>query len=135
MNNNLVNRFQSHQNNMPFTNNALLNNNPAFMANSKDSSFYNKINMAKLEQIKRARNIEEMGIDKKQITDLVISPIVINKTKKNELDEAYNEITPQYSSKNNKFLEEWWNTRTNQPYKNITRIIFLLQMLKIKEIY
>ena len=121
MNNNLVNRFQSHQNNMPFTNNALLNNNPAFMANSKDSSFYNKINMAKLEQIKRARNIEEMGIDKKQITDLVISPIVINKTKKNELDEAYNEITPQYSSKNNKFLEEWWNTRTNQPYKNIIK--------------
>ncbi len=121
MNNNLVNRFQSQKNNIPFSNNALLNNNPAFMASSKDSSFYNKINMAKLEQIKRAKNIEDMGIDKKQIMDLVINPIVINKTKKNELDEAYNEITPQYNSKNNKFLEEWWNTRTNQPYKNIIK--------------
>lgn len=121
INNNLVNRFQTQQNNVPFSNNALLNNNPAFMASSKDSSFYNKINMAKLEQIKRAKNIEDMGIDKKQIMDLVISPIVINKTKKSELDEAYNEITPQYGSKNNKFLEEWWGSRTNQPYKNIIK--------------
>jgi hypothetical protein len=121
MNNNLVNRFQSQKNNIPFNNNALLNNNPTFMANSKDSSFYNKINMAKLEQIKRAKNIEDMGIDKKQIMDLIISPIVINKTKKIELDEALNEIIPQYSSKNNKFLEEWWGSRTNQPYKNIIK--------------
>jgi hypothetical protein len=121
INNNLVNRFQTQKNNIPFSNNALLNNNPAFMTNSKDSSFYNKINMAKMEQIKRAKNIEDMGIDKKQIMDLIISPIVINKTKKNELDEAYNEIIPQYGSKNNKILEEWWNTRTNQPYKNIIK--------------
>jgi len=119
--NNLVNKFQSYQNNTPFNNNPLLNNNPAFMASAKDSSFYNKMNMAKLEQIKRAKNIEDMGIDKKEITDLVICPIVINKTKKNELDEAYGDIVPQYSSKNNKFLEEWWNSRTNQPYKNIIK--------------
>ena len=71
MNNNLVNRFQTQKNNIPFSNNALLNNNPAFMTNSKDSSFYNKINMAKMEQIKRAKNIEDMGIDKKQIMDLI----------------------------------------------------------------
>jgi Tfp pilus assembly major pilin PilA len=121
MNNNLVNKFQSYKNNTPFNNNPLLNNNPVFMSNSRDSSFYNKINMAKMEQIKRAKNIDDMGMDKKQITDLIICPIVVNKTKKTELDEAFNEITPQYRKDNNKFLQEWWNTRTNQPYKNIIK--------------
>jgi hypothetical protein len=53
MNNNLVNKFQSYMNtNTPFQKNPLLNNNPSFMNGSKDASFYNKINMAKLEQIK-----------------------------------------------------------------------------------
>lgn len=120
-NNNLVNKFQSYKNNTPFGNNPLLNNNPAFIANSRDSSFYNKINMAKLEQIKRAKNIDDMGIDKKQITDLVICPIIINKTKKTELDDAFNEITNNYDKNNNKILQEWWNSRTNQPYKNIIK--------------
>jgi len=121
MNNNLVNKFQSYKNNTPFNNNVLLNNNPVFITNSKDSSFYNKINMAKLEQIKRAKNIDDMGIDKKQMTDLVICPIVVNKTKKIELDEAYNEIVPHYNKNSNKFLEDIWNSRTNQPYKNIIK--------------
>jgi hypothetical protein len=121
MNNNLLNRFNSYNTNTPFQNNPLLNNNPNFMNSSKDSSFYNKINMAKLEQIKRAKNIDEMGLDKKQITDLVICPIVINKTKKSDLDEAYNEIVPQFIQKGNKFLEELYNNRTNLPYKNVIK--------------
>jgi len=120
-NNNLLNKFNSYKNNTPFQNNPLLNNNPNFVNNSRDSSFYNKINIAKLEQIKRAKNIDEMGIDKKQITDLVICPIVVNKTKKAELDEAYNEIVPQFIQKGNKFLEEIYKNRTNVPYKNIIK--------------
>jgi hypothetical protein len=121
-NNNLINRFQSYQNNnVPFNNNPLLSNNPNFVANSRDASFYNKINMAKLDQIKRARNIDEIGMDKKQITDLIICPIVINKTKQDELTDAYTDIVPQYSNKGNKVLQEWWNSRTNQPYKNIIK--------------
>jgi len=120
-NNNLLNKFNSYKNNTPFQNNPLLNNNPNFVNNSRDSSFYNKINIAKLEQIKRAKNIDEMGIDKKQITDLVICPIVVNKTKKAELDEAYNEIIPQFIQKGNKFLEEIYKNRTNVPYKNIIK--------------
>ncbi len=121
-NNNLINRFQSYQNNnVPFNNNPLLSNNPNFVANSRDASFYNKINMAKLDQIKRARNIDEIGMDKKQITDLIICPIVINKTKQDELTDAYTDIIPQYSNKGNKVLQEWWNSRTNQPYKNIIK--------------
>ena len=86
MNNNLVNKFQSYMNtNTPFQKNPLLNNNPTFMSNSQDSSFFNKINVTKLEQIKRARNIEEIGLDKNQLTDIIISPITINKTNKKEL--------------------------------------------------
>ncbi len=121
-NNNLINRFKSYQNNnVPFNNNPLLSNNPNFVSGSRDSSFYNKINMAKLEQIKRAKSIDDIGMDKKQITDLIICPIVINKTKKDELTDALNEIVPQYNSKNNKVLQEWWDSRTNQPYKNIIK--------------
>jgi len=119
MNNNLLNRFQSYKNNVPFSNNPILNNNPNFV--SKDSSFYNKINMAKLDQIKRAKNIDEMGIDKKQITDIVISPIVVNKTKKEDLQEAYNQIAPQFIQKGNKYLEELYKNRTNVPYKNVIK--------------
>jgi hypothetical protein len=118
--NNLLNRFNSYtNNNNPYQNNPLLNNNPNL--NMKDSSFFNKMNMAKLEQIKRARNIDEMGIDKKQLTDLIICPIAINKVNKNELNEAYNEIVPHYDTKINKIVNEWWQTRTNQPYKNIIK--------------
>ncbi len=119
MNNNLLNRFNSYQNNTPFQNNPLLNNNPNFV--SKDSSFYNKINMAKLEQIKRAKNIDEMGMDKKQITEMVICPIVVSKTKKAELDEAYTERMPQFLQKGNKYLEELYQNRTNVPYKNVIK--------------
>ena len=121
-NNNLVNKFNSYvNNNVPFQKNPLLNNNPTFMANSRDSSFYNKINLAKIEQIKRAKNIDDIGFDKKKLTSMIICPITINKTNKKELDEVYNEITPQYEKKNNKILEEWWRTRTNQPYKNVIK--------------
>lgn len=119
-NNNLLNRFNSYtNNNNPYQKNPLLNNNPN--VNMRDSSFFNKMNMAKLEQIKRARNIDEMGIDKKQLTDLIICPIPINKVNKNELNEAYNEIVPQYDRKINKLVNEWWESRTNQPYKNIIK--------------
>jgi hypothetical protein len=118
--NNLLNRFNSYtNNNNPYQKNPLLNNNPNL--NMRDSSFFNKMNMAKLEQIKRARNIDEMGIDKKQLTDLIICPIAINKVNKNELNEAYNEIVPQYDTKINNVVNEWWQTRTNQPYKNIIK--------------
>lgn len=118
MNNNLVNKFQSYMNtNTPFQKNPLLNNNPNFMSNSRDSTFFNKINMTKIEQIKRARNIEDIGLDKNQLTDIIISPITINKTNKKELDDIYNDIIPIQK----KIVEEWWNTRTNQPYKNIIK--------------
>jgi hypothetical protein len=121
-NNNLVNKFNSYvNNNVPFQKNPILNNNPTFMTNSRDSSFYNKINLAKIEQIKRAKNIDDIGFDKKKLTNMIICPITINKTNKKELDEAYNDIIPQYEKKNNKILEEWWKTRTNQPYKNVIK--------------
>jgi hypothetical protein len=51
--------------------------------------------MAKLEQIKRAKNIDEMGIDKKQLTDLIICPIPINKVNKNELN-LFNKLLPKF---------------------------------------
>jgi hypothetical protein len=121
-NNNLVNKFQSYMNNnMPFVNNPLLASNPNFTAALKDSSFYNKINMAKLEQISRAKNIEDIGMDKKQLSELIICPITINKTTADELKNELVIKEPEYSTQNNKYLEEIWKSRTNQPYKNVIK--------------
>lgn len=121
-NNNLVNKFQSYMNNnMPFINNPLLASNPNFASALKDASFYNKINMAKLEQISRAKNIDDIGLDKKQLSELVICPITINKTSANELDNDLSIRQPEYATQNNKYLEEIWKSRTNQPYKNIIK--------------
>ena len=61
--NNLLNRFNSYQNNTPFQNNPLLNNNPNFMNNSRDSSFYNKINITmQTENFEKKRLIRKIAI-------------------------------------------------------------------------
>lgn len=121
-NNNLVNKFQSYMNNnVPFVNNPLLANNPNFSSALKDSSFYNKINMAKMEQISRAKNIEDIGMDKKQLSELIICPITINKTTADELKNDLVVREPEYATQNNKFMEDLWKSRTNQPYKNIIK--------------
>ena len=121
-NNNLVNKFQSYMNNnMPFVNNPLLANNPNFVSALKDASFYNKINMAKMEQISRAKNIDEIGMDKKKLSELVICPITINKTTAKDLDTDIAVREPEYVTQNNKFVEELWRSRTNQPYKNVIK--------------
>jgi hypothetical protein len=121
-NNNLINKFQSYMNNnMPFVNNPLLANNPNFVSALKDASFYNKINMAKMEQISRAKNIDEIGMDKKKLSELVICPITINKTTAKDLDTDIAVREPEYVTQNNKFVEELWRSRTNQPYKNVIK--------------
>jgi hypothetical protein len=131
-NNKLINQFNTHINQPmqnSFLNNPMINSNPNFSL--RDPQFYNKIQRAKVEQIQRAKNINDLGMDKKQLMDFIIDPIKINKTEKGEIDNILREkehmyIVPtnnskKYEDQSNAYLRELWKTRTNQPYKNIIK--------------
>ncbi len=130
-NNKLINQFNSHLNQPKqnsFMNNPMMNNNPNFSL--RDPQFYNKIQMAKIEQIKRAKNISDLGMDKKELSEFIIDPIKINKTDKGELDKKLHDtehmyLVPtsetKYENQSNAYLRELWKSRTNQPYKNIIK--------------
>lgn len=131
-NNKLINQFNTHINQPKqnaFVNNPMINSNPNFSL--RDPQFYNKIQRAKVEQIQRAKNINDLGMDKKQLMDFIIDPIKINKTEKEEIENILREkehmyIVPttntrNYEDQSNAYLRELWKTRTNQPYKNIIK--------------
>jgi hypothetical protein len=131
-NNKLINQFNTHINQPmqnSFLNNPMINSNPNFSL--RDPQFYNKIQRAKVEQIQRAKNINDLGMDKKQLIDFIIDPIKINKTEKEEIENILREkehmyIVPtnnskKYEDQSNAYLRELWKTRTNQPYKNIIK--------------
>ena len=81
--------------------------------------------MAKLEQIKRAKKIEEMGMTKKELFEHIIEPHKIEKTSKMEIDKDLNKINGMYaidkSSQSNDFIRDLWRKRTNNPYKNVIK--------------
>ena len=119
-NNRLLNQFQSYANNnqrtMIYANNNMISQNPNFT--SKDPQFYNRIQLAKLEQIKRAKKIEDLGLDKKQLSEYVIDPFKIEKTDKKEIETQLSQRDPEYKDV---YLKELWKTRTNQAYKNVLK--------------
>ena len=124
--NNLLNQYNQHTNNNSnrmFSQNAMINQNPNY--SSKDTNFYNKIQMAKLEQIKRAKKIEDMGMTKKELYEHIIDPHKIEKTSKAEIDKDLNKINGMYAiektSQTNDFIRELWKKRTNNPYKNVIK--------------
>lgn len=129
--NNLINQFNSHLNQPKqnsFMNNPMINNNPNFSL--RDPQFYNKIQMAKIEQIKRAKNVNDLGMDKKELCEYIIDPIKINKTDRGDIEKKLHETEHMYlvqttadkfEDQNNAYLKELWKTRTNQPYKNIIK--------------
>jgi hypothetical protein len=131
-NNNLLNQFNSHLNQPrqnSFMNNPMVAQNPNF--SSRDTNFYNKIQMAKIEQIKRAKNISDLGMDNKQLSEYIIDPIKINKTSQEEINHKLHDIESNYivpvtgntkfEDQSNAYLRELWKNRTNQPYKNVIK--------------
>ena len=130
-NNKLINQFNTHINQPKqnaFMNNAMINSNPNFSL--RDPQFYNKIQRAKIEQIQRAKNINDMGMDKKQLMDFIIDPMKIDKTQKEEIEKDLRDRETQYivptNTKNfedqsNAYMKELWKERTNNPYKNIIK--------------
>lgn len=119
-NNRLVNQFQSYadssQRANPYSNNNMIAQNPNFT--SRDPQFYNRIQMAKLEQIKRAKKIEDLGLDKKQLSEYVIDPFKIQKTDKKEIDAQLSQREPEFKDG---YLKELWKNRTNQSYKSVLK--------------
>jgi hypothetical protein len=136
-NNKLLNQFKTHVNQpsqRPFMNNPMVSSNPN--CSVKDPNFYNKIQMAKIEQIRRAKNISDLGMDKKQLSEYIIDPIKIDKTTQDELNGKLRDAEPmyiipvqsqsqsksgRYEDQSNAYLRELWKNRTNQPYKNVIK--------------
>lgn len=135
VNSKLVNKYQQFVNtNIPFSNNTLLMSNPGFAGVTNDPKFFERINMAKMEQSRKINNIKDLGIDNKQLINYIICPIKVEKRNKNDLDNDYNTKKDTYITKftNNsdnldnldnipKLLQEWYKGRKNIPYKNILK--------------
>ena len=128
MNNRLINGYQQYSNqNTPFINNPMLMNNPLYYGSIRDSSFYDRLNMAKLDQLKKIKDISDLNLSQDQLVNYVICPIKVEKMDKKEQDNKYHDRSSQYTiDKKNpknapKILQEWWSERKNTPYKNILK--------------
>lgn len=128
INNGIVSGYQQFVNtNVPFMNNSMLTNNPLFYGSIRDSNFYDRVNMAKLEQTKKIKNISDLKLTNEQLSNYVICPIKVESIDKKEYDQLLNDRESTYitstKGKENipKVLKEWWNNRKNTPYKNILK--------------
>jgi hypothetical protein len=126
----MLNGYNNYQtNNVPFKNNNLLRNNPMFQnsMNYNNSSQMKAMqemqekmaNLRKLQQIKQNERFNELEkiIDKEKIRETIIKPIKEQKIDKTELNNML-------VIKNKEFIperENYWRSRTNQPYKNILK--------------
>jgi len=132
--NNLINRFQQHQqNNRSFQNNSLLQNNPLFRNNLPNNRPNNNLTqqqqkmlmyMAKMEQQKKIQQIKQMerlnkmleGMDNKKLRELVIQPEIVKK--------KTNDIIPKWKKEKSERIptrNKYWKNRTNIPYKCIIK--------------
>lgn len=118
------NQYSNSQKNIPYTNNNMLINNPQFLDSIQSPQFFNKINMMKMEQISKIKSINNLNMSINQLAQYIINPYKVEKIAKNELLEKYDNLQNTYiTSKKEapKALQEWWNNRTNNPYKNIMK--------------
>lgn len=107
--------------NMPvqYMNNQMFKNNPICASNIHDNNFYQQMMMHKEEQLRRIKNISDLGLTREQITEYVIAPIKIEKSDKCEIDRMFDEENNRCTKD---FIEKnWWTQRTNAPYKNILK--------------
>lgn len=124
--NNIINEYQQYRNtNVPFTNNTMFANNPMCYGSIRDPHFYERINMAKMEQTKKIKNISELNLSTDQLINYVICPIKVERMDKKEYDQIYADRESTYittaKGKTPKILQDWWKNRQNTPYKNILK--------------
>lgn len=127
-NNNFINGYQNFRNtNTPFSGNVLLSNNPMFFGSIHDPNFQNNINIAKMEQRSKIKSLKDLNLSKEQLSSYVIDPIKIVRQGEQEILTKYDSRRCTYISRDdaqNNFpalMMEWYNSRTNNPYKNILK--------------
>lgn len=132
VNNTLLNGYHNYQmNNIPFQRNALLNNNPNFKQfisqyspydeKARHNNIYQQMNKLKsLQQIKQMEKYNDLEkfVDKDALRESVIKPIKVVKPVPGKIINDYT-IIKQHFEPNNPLLHQYWNSRTNQAYKNI----------------
>jgi hypothetical protein len=129
--NNLINGYSNRPTNN-FSSNPILSNNPNLTQNSNIMS---KISMLKMEQLKKAKSLKDVGLTDSELTLLVINPMQIPKVTeeqikvlKNEYDnyEQTYESLKKYNEKNTsvapKYIMDLWNNRKNTRYKPVLQI-------------
>jgi hypothetical protein len=127
INNKMVNEYdRMRSTNVPFSTNQMLMNNPQYCANVRNSDYYARLMFEKMEQMKKIKSVEEIGISKDQLTNYIICPIKIEKEDKQEFEKKYNDKSLHYVGFTNRksapeFVKELWKNRTNNPYKNILK--------------
>jgi hypothetical protein len=140
--NNLTREYTNHQNNnTPFVNNPMLSNNQYYQNSVRDPFFLQRINAAKMEQMKKVKNRKDLDMTDDELGKILLNQIKIekmSKEEKNQLMEEYNKNDSTYTSlksystetkdgKKNavstntipKAILELWEKRTNNPYKRV----------------
>ncbi len=118
--NHLIRGYQGYLNQpVQFMNNQMFNNNPIYASNIHDKNFYQRMMLQKEEQMKKIRNVSDLGLTKEQIAEYVIAPIKLEKSDKSQIEKLCNDEKIMLTEK---FIKEnWWENRLNLGYKNIIK--------------
>lgn len=118
----LLHNYQNHRNNnIPFQNNALLANNPMFNSNMNYSDSSQRQHMQRLKEEQQLKQLEKLNalenkFGKEKIRESVIKPMKIESNNK-DVAVKYSKSDKDYEEKR----KQYWEKRTNQPYKNIIK--------------
>jgi len=86
---------------------------------NNNQQFYQQMMMAKADQMKKIKNVSELGLTRDQITEYIICPIKVERSSRNEI-ERY--VSDEEAKLAKKYIEDnLWKNRTNAPYKNILK--------------
>lgn len=114
--NNMLSGYQ--RSNLPFQNNPLLMNNPQYvnMINERQSPLNQDI--SKYKHIQEMKKQQKYGdLDKSLVHESVIRPINVTRENKKDFIDKFNKLDSQWDN----MKKNAWETRTNQPYKNILK--------------
>nr|QBK89344.1 MAG: uncharacterized protein LCMiAC02_04390 [Mimivirus LCMiAC02] len=122
--NRLINQYHNYQqNNNIYNNNALLHN-PMFKNNAVlNSPQHQQMIAARMREQENIQNIKRMeelnkilvNMNKGELRDMIIQPKKIKKNIIKEIQKNYNIAKKSFP----KTRKDYWNKRTNMPYKNI----------------
>ena len=112
MNNNLLNRYNVYNN--PTKTNNFTNN----LTNNLTNSFNQRLQTAKIEH-EQKKHIADYNLSKEQLTKYVICPVTAEKQNKEQAELLYKSKTSEFAENN--VLSNWWESRSNTPYKTIIK--------------